>query len=72
MKKLNKFHNTKLGYLLFGFVELAVADGFFSLAIDRGNPFWYLLTIIFLVGALQNIFKLVGTFIDATHAKNRR
>lgn len=71
MKKLDKFHKTKAGYLLFGLVELAVADGFFSLAIDRGNFLWYLLTVIFLVGALQNIFKLIGAFIDGKKSRRK-
>ncbi len=63
MKSLHKWHQTKVGLLFFGLVELAVAYGFASLAIDRGGPWWYLLTLIFLVGALQNIFKLIGAFI---------
>lgn len=62
MRSLHKWHQTKLGLLVFGLVELALAYGFASLAIDRGNFLWYLLALIFLVGALQNIFKLIGKF----------
>lgn len=72
INKLDKWHKTKLGLLAFGLAELAIAYGFGSLAIDRGNLLWYLLTLIFLVGALQNFFKLIGKIISDTNstAKN--
>lgn len=60
MKSLHKRHQTKLGLLIFGLIELAIAYGFASLAIDSGSLWWYLLTLIFLVGALQNLLKLIG------------
>jgi hypothetical protein len=63
MKKLHKWHRTKVGLLIFGLIELSVAYGFASLAIDRGGLWWYLLTLILLVGALQNLFKLIGKFL---------
>jgi hypothetical protein len=58
-KRFDKWHQTKLGLLVFAVLELAIAYGFVSLSIDRGNPLWYLLTLIFFVGALQNLFKFV-------------
>ena len=63
VRRLNKLHQTKVGLLVFGLIELAIAYGFASLAIDRGNLWYYLLTLIFLVGALQNLFKLIGMLI---------
>lgn len=63
MKSLHKWHQTKTGLLIFGLVELAVAYGWVSLAIDRGNFLYYLLALIFLVGALQNLLKLIGKLI---------
>ncbi len=60
LNKIDAWHKTKPGLLLFGLVELAIAYGFASLSIDRGNLWWYLLTLIFLAGALQNIVKLIG------------
>lgn len=71
MRSLHKWHQTKLGLLIFGLVELAIAYGFASLAIDRGNFLWYLLVLIFFVGALQNLFKLIGKAIGK-HEKPRR
>jgi hypothetical protein len=64
MKKLHKWHQTKVGLLVFGLIELGLAYGFASLAIDRGGPWWYLLALIFLVGALQNLFKLIRKLIN--------
>jgi hypothetical protein len=63
IRTLHRWHQAKLGLLIFGLIELAIAYGFASLAIDRGNFLWYLLALIFLVGALQNLFKLIGKLI---------
>lgn len=68
-KQLDKWHKTKLGLLFFALVELAVTYGFISLAIDRGNLWYYLLTLVFLVGTLQNLLRLIGTII---HGKQTR
>jgi hypothetical protein len=69
IKTLDKWHKTRLGLLVFAVVEGAIAYGFISLAIDRGSVWWYLLALIFLVGTLQNIFRLIGSFF---HGKKRR
>ena len=66
IKQLDKWHKTKSGLLVFCLLELLIAYAFASLAIDRGNPLYYLLTLIFLVGSLQNLMKLIGSF---THEK---
>ncbi len=60
MKALHKWHQTKPGLLVFALLELAIAYAFLSLSIDRGNPFWYLLTLVFFIGFLQNSIKLIG------------
>ena len=62
--RLDKWHKTKPGLLVFALLELALAYGFVSLSIDRGNLFWYLLTLIFLVGFLQNLIKLIGKLFN--------
>lgn len=64
METLNKWHQTRPGLLVFGLLELAIAYGFASLSIDRGNFWWYLLTLVFLTGALRNIIKLIGGFFN--------
>lgn len=55
---LDKFHKTRAGHLVFGIVELAIAYGFASLAINSGAWWQWLLTLVFLVGALRNLVKL--------------
>ena len=64
LQKLDRWHKTRLGLLTFGLVELALTYGFMSLAIDRGNLWWYLLTLLFLIGMLQNFVHLVGSFFN--------
>ncbi len=46
--------------LLVIFLQLSICYGFASLSIDRGNLFWYLLTIIFLVSALKDFIRLIN------------
>ena len=67
-KQLDLWHKTKLGTLAFGLAELALAYGFASLAIDRGNLLWYLLALVSLVGALQNLFRLIGSVFHGRQA----
>jgi hypothetical protein len=67
--KLHQWHQTGPGLFLFGLVELAAAYGFGSLAIDRGNPWYYLLTLLFLIGVLQNLVKLIGRIFHVSRPK---
>jgi len=69
--KLDRWHHTKLGLLIFSIAELVVAYGFASLAIDRGNLWYYLLALIFLFGALQNLFKLIGKVLHGNRKARR-
>jgi hypothetical protein len=63
LQQLDRWHKTRPGLTVFGLVELALTYGFMSLAIDRGNLWWYLLTLLFLVGALQNFVRLIGSYV---------
>jgi len=69
LHRLHQWHQTKPGFLVFGLAELAVAYGFASLAIDRGNFWYYLLALLFLVGALQNFAKLIGRLFHVSRPK---
>jgi len=71
IKQLDKWHKRKTGLLVFCLAELLIAYGFASLAIDRGNLWYYLLTLIFLVGSLQNFFKLIGKLIKGSHGRRK-
>ena len=62
LQKLKAWPKTKSGLLVFGLAGLVLAYIFARLALDHGSPFWYLLTLAFLVGALQNLFKFIGSF----------
>jgi hypothetical protein len=68
---IDRFRKTKLGLLVLALVELGVTYGFISLSIDRGNFLWYLLALIFLVGSLQNLFKLIGVLVRGKHKANK-
>ena len=63
-----RWYKTRTSLAMFGVIELAVAYGFASLAIDRGSWWWYGLTLLFFIGALRNFVKLIGWL---THVKSR-
>lgn len=63
IQKLDKWHQTKLGLLVFALVELLIAYGFASLSIDRGNFLWYLLALLFLIGSLRNLTAFIGALV---------
>lgn len=63
MQKLAQWHNKKLGLLVFAVIELAIAYGFASWAIDSGNLWLYLLAIVFLIGFFQNLVKLIWKIV---------
>ncbi len=69
IQKLDTWHKTKLGLLLFALVELAIAYGFMCLSIDRGNFFWYVLTLVFLIGFLKNTVALAATLLPSRTSK---
>ncbi len=61
---LRKLYKTsRLVMLSAAVVEGAIFYGFASLSIDRGNLWWYLLTLIFLVRALKDIGRLIGSYL---------
>jgi hypothetical protein len=62
--KLDRWHKTKGGLLVFAILELGLAYLFVSLAIDRGNLFYYALSLILFVGTLKNLFRFIGSFIN--------
>ena len=60
--KINSWHKTRIGYLCFALFELLLAFVFVGFAIGGGNLWDYLLTLVLLVGFLQNLFKFANTF----------
>ncbi len=63
-KDIKRWHHTKVGLFVVAVIELALAYLFGSLSIDRGNLWWYLLTLAFLVGGIQHIIKFIGKFFN--------
>jgi len=60
LKAIDKWHKTRAGLLAFALVELLLAYAAASWAIDSGNLLVYLLTIVLLIGSLQNFIKLLS------------
>jgi hypothetical protein len=54
----HNWHQTKQGLLVFGLAELALGYVFVSWAIDSGSLIDWFLTIVLVVGALQNFYQL--------------
>lgn len=60
---IHRWHHTRLGYGVFLLAEVGIVYGLTSLAIVQGNFLWYLLILIFLIGILQNLYRLIEAFI---------
>ncbi|HET8709180.1 MAG TPA: hypothetical protein VFL85_02765 [Candidatus Saccharimonadales bacterium] len=58
-RKVDKWHKTRIGLLVFSLVELSLAYGAVSWAIDSGNLLLYLATIILLYNGIYNFIKCV-------------
>lgn len=59
LERLKAWHGKPAGPALYATAELVLAYLFASLSIDRGNLWYYLLTLIFLIGALKNLIVLI-------------
>jgi hypothetical protein len=57
LRTIHKWKQTRKGLLIAAVVELTLAYGFATWAIDSGNLWLYLLTAIFLVGGLKDAAK---------------
>jgi hypothetical protein len=64
LRTLHKWKQTREGLLITATVELILAYGLVSWAIDTGNRWLYLLALILIVGILKNLFKLVRLAIN--------
>ena len=57
--RIDKFHKTRPGYLVFGLVELAMAYGFVDWALDTGNWLWWIAAAFLVLGVLQNFYHVI-------------
>lgn len=61
LQAVDKFHKTKSGYVIFGLVELALSYLCASFAVNSGSLWEWFLALIFLIGFLQNLVRLLLT-----------
>ena len=59
IRRLDRFHKSRSGYAIFGATELLLAYIFGSWAIDTASMWFYLLTIVFTVGAALNFIGVI-------------
>lgn len=60
LQATQKFHKTRLGYLIFGLVELSLAYLLSLLALGSGDLWEWVLAFIFLFGFLQNFVRMLA------------
>ena len=58
LQSLDRWHQTRKGNLAFGVVELLIAYGFASWAINTAHTWCYALGIIFLVGGIHDLARI--------------
>jgi|GEM_PF-328310 hypothetical protein len=68
LQPIARWHQTLSGLFVFGVVELALAYGLASLAIDRGGLGWYALAILAVVGVFRNFLRFIWKAIHGHKA----
>jgi hypothetical protein len=63
LQTFDRWHKTNVGYLTFTVLELVVAYLVGSRALDTAAWWQYVLSLLLLIGALQNFVKLIGSLI---------
>jgi N-glycosylase/DNA lyase len=53
------YARSKVFILIVALIQLVLSYGFISLAIDRGNLWWYILSIFFLVRTIKDIYRAI-------------
>jgi len=59
LEMLDKFHKTRLGFAVFGLVELAMSYGFLNWGLDSGGWWLWAIALFLLVGSLQNFIHVI-------------
>ena len=59
LNKIKQFHQTTSGFLVFGLAEVVLGYMFLLWALDTGSLIDWFVTIILLIGAIQNSVKLI-------------
>ena len=61
LKRLDRFHKTKRGYLVFGVAELILAYMFISIALDTASMWAYFAGVILSIGTVLNFMNFFST-----------
>lgn len=69
--KLERFHQTKKGYLFFAALELLLAYVTINGGLESGNLFWYALALVLFIGSLRNLFLLIGKLFNGERKTSR-
>jgi hypothetical protein len=64
--KIDHWHKTKVGLLVFGLAELALGYGAFSWAVNLGNFLLYFIMAILFIGGISNLFHLIGALVHGS------
>lgn len=72
LAQLKTWHDSKKGLLIFGLAELLIAYAIASRAIHTGSLWQYFFTFVFLLGAAQNLFRLVLKIIHGNKHKAKK
>lgn len=59
VQQFDAWHKTKLGRAVFGALELAIAFSLAFRALDTGSWWEYGFGLLFLIGGVQNLVRLV-------------
>lgn len=59
LERLDKFHKTRIGYLVFGLVELAMAYGFVNWALASGDWWLWIIVLFLSAGTVQNFMHAI-------------
>lgn len=71
IQQFDAWHKTKPGLAIFGLLELAIAFGLGTRALDTGSWWEYGFTLLFFIGGVQNLVKLIGKFTSAKHKTSK-
>jgi hypothetical protein len=59
ISSIDKFHQTRIGKLIFGAAELVISDLVISRAIDTGSLWQWLIGALFFIGGINNLARVL-------------
>ena len=71
LKDFKAWHKSKTGLFIFGVLELGIAYGLGSRALDTGSWWEYGLALLFLIGGIQNVVRLMKKVISGKSKTNK-